>query len=1262
MWLLRLPVASDQRVHLPPGRHLFPWHFEREETSRLAELLTGLLAGVNRHLIVPLTTVDALARPSQGPVMASTLLVVKVDDPSIDDPTIDRTLARVACPHAMLQTTRPRERGYAWQERYLKPALLTLLNDQISDDEHPLASLNISALPLRLAASLATDVLGLLDLLEDTAEHRFAHATEGTSDGDYESSLYAVAGRRFAERLLRLLPYQLEAALDVLRTEGVGRWSDERFRAGAHALEDVGLAQVAGGSVSLEPVARSAKDPRVLRVLRETLASRLPIAPTRRWVVETAPALDGIPTGHATRNLVSFVGEAVSTAAELLHVLRGEHPIGLGPIEGIGRVKNWIRDGEDFHERCRRAGDFLSDPDRSMVVRTNRHSDYDIWLEPIAREFTEDEWRRINSIYVDDLRYDELVSPARKPTTSVPDPRSVFRGFSALPRDRFSSQSTLPRQFDAFLGKRPDLSLDLASWMTFALRGSLTEESLTDAPEFLDAVSWIWRSVVENSLGGHGAREEARRVILRSLAIALKNGHELQRKHIENDATTLGIDISTVDPAGERPADFLEKMKEGFETILNSAFPMARVAYAQAGAIARERGDSFGEWAALHGEEDAALASLDLGERATPEAQSVMGEYRRRCDAIEDVPKIREWMAEARRREEQITQLVIDGFVRQRRHRTAPGRGMSFSNAPHEYWTMFRDLETIHASPTLQRRYVQPLIDAGGFNPDTELHYRLQLDVDKTESAEDWLGRITDDPQGTVAERHDRYADLLTEFTRTDTTKIERVRRLEVFPKVAPIFRRDELDWAFSFLMDRKKEFQSAVTTFVSMRTMGRDHARGWRAYADLETRVEVLDRLEAYAATIEAYAEAEEFSREFDRLPLAQWVGLHTSAPERLIHLAFGLDRSSRKRQVVRSDEHLAWALGSIVVAVRRFQADLPEPMWNDVRSWAATALRKQLPDEHSYLSGAFNASVHLAWAAASGDAGRDTLVKEALALTSEIPYSSFRRAPALEVPISLWVSLVQAGARPTDAAMADTANVLWMTLDAAWDETLRFVRSNPHHAWPYVAFVAGGIASGAAWHPSVTRDRLLQLIQAAPGQLPLCAQVLEPTLWEDRWQRFVDLVWRSSTGGDGSAPIEARLGAVGLLTRWLGARSRTGSGELPPDLGFLVEMTLLAVADESPGIANHAAYAIVGYASRARSLTDVQRVAGVLGRMASDPRVVVRGAAAYAGTKVPFMDVADEVRAASDRIDRALSGDPYAIIQRQRVFGELDGKAPPP
>ncbi len=235
----------------------------------------------------------------------------------------------------------------------------------------------------------------------------------------------------------------------------------------------------------------------------------------------------------------------------------------------------------------------------------------------------------------------------------------------------------------------------------------------------------------------------------------------------------------------------------------------------------------------------------------------------------------------------------------------------------------------------------------------------------------------------------------------------------------------------------------------------------------------------------------------------------------------------------------------------------------------------------------------------------------------------------------------------------MTAEAMKLSARLEESWEELLRWTTLNPHTAWSPIAFLAQTLRSELATSPSTTREHLLKLVQAAPDKLHLCNELLEPRFWGDHWRAFVAFVWESACGGDGSNPVETRLGAIELLHDW--ARPSSGSGELHSELGFLEDFSAQAVLDESPVISNHAGYGVVSLASRARRPPEIQRIARALRRMSVDPRLGVRGAAAYAGARLPLLDVAEEILAVAHDIDQTLSADDYAVIQRARSFGAL-------
>ncbi len=133
-------------------------------------------------------------------------------------------------------------------------------------------------MPVQKAAALATDALDLLDLTEAAITHRLERASEGTGESGYLDSLWWAAGRLVAERLLRIRPDWLSAALEVLRGGRRYDSSNERLRVGAAALQAVGLGRVVGADASLGPLARAVNEHEaVLAAMRE----RIPELPSK---------------------------------------------------------------------------------------------------------------------------------------------------------------------------------------------------------------------------------------------------------------------------------------------------------------------------------------------------------------------------------------------------------------------------------------------------------------------------------------------------------------------------------------------------------------------------------------------------------------------------------------------------------------------------------------------------------------------------------------------------------------------------------------------------------------------------------------------------------------------------------------------------------------------------------------------------------------------------------------------------------------------
>lgn len=299
MWILPADL-SGLHVDLDEGPHLLPWHYTDDEIDRLAWILRGALPGVEGELRLDDATLKVLSERGVKAPTSLGLAVLRERSPALDEVS-DRVRALGArC--ALIQFPEPQEMGYGWLERQVKAPLYRAIGAWVKRPEHPLSALNVRALPVMDAAALTTDPVELVDLLERTLRHRLHYASVGVEEPDYHRSLYLSAGERLAARLGRLgsVGNALEAALEVMLLEKGVLLDRDRFRAGAAALESVGLGRRIAGEFALGPLARSATEPRVLGALETSLhpaaiseAARASIVAIRRGVpqVVVGPAI-----------------------------------------------------------------------------------------------------------------------------------------------------------------------------------------------------------------------------------------------------------------------------------------------------------------------------------------------------------------------------------------------------------------------------------------------------------------------------------------------------------------------------------------------------------------------------------------------------------------------------------------------------------------------------------------------------------------------------------------------------------------------------------------------------------------------------------------------------------------------------------------------------------------------------------------------------------------------------------------------------------
>lgn len=924
------------------------------------------------------------------------------------------------------------------------------------------------------------------------------------------------------------------------------------------------------------------------------------------------------------------------------------------PTDDLAAIEGIVARASDFEERRSIAEDFLRDLHRASAAPASRHEEYHkVWFAVLRSEFTPEEWKAIDSIREDDQQY--ATSTALSPAVSGQSTHTRFTGYNVLPRERFGPLEQLWRRIDAFLTRQPLLKRPLAEWMTFALKEDLVDDG---KPQFLDLLSWLWTDIAQHGGEDLALREIASGVVRQSLTISNRYGYAL--KHIQSDADVLGV--GNADAASDRDPRFLKKMEMGYRAMLDGAFDEARLAYQEANDIAEERQALFDQWVALNGAAQASWAMRPLDSITSSNADAL--KYRHRINALAESPEVKHWLAQARVRRDRVNDKVIEQFAKSRRDQMFGGKSFAWDNYAHHYWTTFRDLEAIFAAPQQQRDYLEPLISLGGFATATQFRYRLMLGVGKAEDTKNWLARILDDHDCSPEERDERDAEILNEFRKDDLTKTERARRLKAFVPFARVLKVEDLDWSLDFLRKTRVELGKSIRTSSSFSVLSHEYAAAWGEYAELETRIaRGCNNLAEYVAAIDNPLEAETFARALRSAPLSQWIGIDASAADTLLAILNSLEEKCDGE--ARSQVDLLWSYYAVAEGARRFAVTLKDTRRGELLARVDRVLDRQREAEPDSDFEDYRATVHLGLVLLNDTERRHDLAHRVLVKIEELlapqdhavaqSATATRRQRDIEAPMNLWYSLVEADVGPHGGEMARIGTAVWRALDEQWTTKLDFLTLNPHYAWPYAQLLAEVLASELG-EPARVRQQLLDVLRAAPARLSACGNLLEPRFWGDRWGDLVQLVM-AGAAGFGSDSFDGRIGTIDLLGRWL---LQPGQRDLTPDLAFIIDVSFLGVLDPRPAIANHAAYNVIRLGKRGGSDALCQRVIDTLRRMARDPRLSVQGAAVYASTALQRQDLDVRIQAAASELGTTLSNETYAVLQRQRIFGQLDRDVP--
>ncbi|MBI4699816.1 MAG: hypothetical protein HY744_01395 [Deltaproteobacteria bacterium] len=931
----------------------------------------------------------------------------------------------------------------------------------------------------------------------------------------------------------------------------------------------------------------------------------------------------------AERGIVAVVLRDPAPAAGVARVLRMVDPRGRGYADA-DEVQRIVASKRSFPERLHIVQDYLRDADRAPG------GDDSVWRQCLRASFSDEDWQRTSRLHAADFEPSPTTSDLQPPAARV----LARRTLSVLPDERFRRPSSLVWQLDALLangGKPPRGSAaDVARWLDLAIQQGIeaTNHSLYD---LVDLSSWVWRRALEEAPPAEqrALRDDAERAFRRAHALAVRYRFETAARNIAEDAAALGValPVATQMPLGEvaeQPTPLTAALTRGLAALLDGRAADARQAYEEAIELSRAAPDPLAEWIATDGAHSALIADWSVGAWSDPERRRIRLGYWRRIEALEQRDPVRSWKARAEQRREAADAKTLERFQDREDARVLGKQSTRWDNVAHLLWRTLRDLESLGAAPGRQRTYLEPLIRLGVFDPDEELRQRLRFMLPATDG---WLDRLLSDPRGTVEGRLALGDSLRRVMLEQCTTASERVALLTALPHLTDVLRVDDYEPLASFLEACKARWPVEAHTVSGKQYLFRDYPAAWCALACALPSPAILERLEVYRATIVHPLEAEAFGRCFDDLTWDAWVAEGVGV-ERLV--AFALDTSaSLADKAPRVSAGIAWALVAILHAGHE---SLPASARDRIEQWLLPATEAPDPDDRSWHH--LPATAHIARAL-----GEEPWRRTLAALLARLGGGAGDWRNSFERDAMIVEALLELGAdeSPVSGKVAE----LLARLERRWSEHRRFLELNPHHADETVRFLVAAARVLAEARVSCV-SKLLEVANTNHRALRRIHPILEPTLWGADWPRLVECVRLAAGGGRGD---HSNVSLASVLSLW--SSSVEGGRELPPELRFLTEIGLVSVAHESRFVANQAAYGVVGYAGHLRTPEHEEPVASAMRRMAEDPRLVVRGAAAFGGSYLPRAAHSAAVRRTAEGIDAQLEDDPIAWIQRQRLRG---------
>ena len=874
-------------------------------------------------------------------------------------------------------------------------------------------------------------------------------------------------------------------------------------------------------------------------------------------------------------------------------------------------AKDYIKRGETSVERLRRFRTVNPVPivDRKIV--------YAEWETQLKRVLASDELTKaedaaqaaVRAMFDSRVRMPEVVvttgSPYAIATSSFTVPafsNALLNDLAGEPSLKEIAGDKIVQCLDRLLQLDQNVRKELAEHFAWALQQRLFEESRLRSSVM---------EVVAVYLIKQAAFSDDRIEGLVHLAFASV------RKYQEHDAepvlrkyvTQFGVSVPSAD---EGPHErHLVDAQGGYHALMNGDFSSASKLYNRAAKQAAAADLDFEAWAYTEGAADAVRHLPESSERDVEEEEEAL---RARADDLAARPVVKRWLERADGRlQDMLQQTIKEARFRDENRRTGD-KTMSSSSAANLLWRVYRDLFSIHAPPSLQRRYLEPLaslLDAS----------EMPTVIATLSKPQEWLAELLRSAPSNLTEREKRDESVIHTVlfdTGSVLTKSEIWTCLACAAQLASAFRVGDISRALQWLESMCKPpleswdstgraTWSAVDTF-------------WSAYSSIAIWADASAALDVARVLVDrlGHKGADGDVRALCRLPWSRWRLAEGDTARGFVELLTGrlrrLDEDGGWRH-----RRVAYAFAALLQMIRagldqtivRPHVERWQELLSEVKTRGDVATRRSEAREGFQLERVLQ-GVGLAPSKSVSELFRSWCEP------SEKPGGM----DELDAHEALWEVLGEAVDAEPNAANELRDRLASEAQRIAGDaRLLKRYDLNPHLASSALGVLGRALKLVPALR-SVVVPALLQFIAAVPDQLSALSGVIDPGLWDSKsWNALKNQLVINC--GNAIRTSDRHREDPGLGTRcqadvlmMIGSLDVAKLQSAEPALWYTLQgFALASVNDERLAVAYAAAFAVMKIAASATEVPDAALLVSAIRRIADDPRAQVRSAVARDG-----------------------------------------------